>query len=354
MTLSMHSLFPRFVEAERDARQRPARVPAPPAAASGGGAVPIARVGGMGELVDGDSAARLPAGARSGCATPAAAIIDGRDGWRVATRARGRSTRRAVILALPAYAAAPLLAHDRCASRGAVRRGALRLDRERRARLAARARSRTRCDGTGFVVARGDSDGRITACTWVSSKWAGRAPDGRGAAARVHRRRARSRRRSTWPTTSWSRVAVRDLAPVLGISGIAGAHAASIAGATPARSTMVGHLARLARSSGASRGCTADCSPPAAAFARSAFPTASPTAARPRRAAAVRQLADCGFTVRRGEPRSTVYARISTGSCSAAQPAFVRASASKEVSLTDRRTVRVAIRVAMATAVCRR
>ena len=31
--------------------------------------------------------------------------------------------------------------------------------------------------GTGFVVARRRSDARITACTWVSSKWDGRAPD---------------------------------------------------------------------------------------------------------------------------------------------------------------------------------
>ncbi len=32
-------------------------------------------------------------------------------------------------------------------------------------------------DGTGFVVARRHSDARITACTWVSSKWTERAPD---------------------------------------------------------------------------------------------------------------------------------------------------------------------------------
>ena len=33
-------------------------------------------------------------------------------------------------------------------------------------------------DGTGFVVARRHSDVRITACTWVSSKWESRAPEG--------------------------------------------------------------------------------------------------------------------------------------------------------------------------------
>src|SRR5439155_15447189 len=32
--------------------------------------------------------------------------------------------------------------------------------------------------GTGFVVARRHSDARITACTWVSSKWDARAPEG--------------------------------------------------------------------------------------------------------------------------------------------------------------------------------
>jgi len=41
-----------------------------------------------------------------------------------------------------------------------------------------RARVTHRLDGTGFVVARGHSDVRITACTWVSSKWDERAPDG--------------------------------------------------------------------------------------------------------------------------------------------------------------------------------
>jgi oxygen-dependent protoporphyrinogen oxidase len=33
-------------------------------------------------------------------------------------------------------------------------------------------------NGTGFVVARRHSDVRITACTWVSSKWENRAPHG--------------------------------------------------------------------------------------------------------------------------------------------------------------------------------
>ena len=33
-------------------------------------------------------------------------------------------------------------------------------------------------NGTGFVVARRHSDVRITACTWVSSKWESRAPEG--------------------------------------------------------------------------------------------------------------------------------------------------------------------------------
>jgi oxygen-dependent protoporphyrinogen oxidase len=33
-------------------------------------------------------------------------------------------------------------------------------------------------DGTGFVVSRRYSEAHITACTWVSSKWAHRAPDG--------------------------------------------------------------------------------------------------------------------------------------------------------------------------------
>ena len=103
--------------------------------------------------------------------------------------------------------------------------------------------------GTGFVVraAAVTARLRITACTWVSSKWAGRAPAGHGAAARVHRRRARSRRRSTLPTTSWSRVASRR-------SGARARHRrrrrcwrASTAGRDAGAQHIVGHLARVAR-----------------------------------------------------------------------------------------------------------
>jgi oxygen-dependent protoporphyrinogen oxidase len=35
-----------------------------------------------------------------------------------------------------------------------------------------------RLNGSGFVVSRGKSAPRITACTWVSSKWKDRAPEG--------------------------------------------------------------------------------------------------------------------------------------------------------------------------------
>jgi protoporphyrinogen/coproporphyrinogen III oxidase len=84
---------------------------------------------------------------------------------------------RPVIFAAPAWRAATLLAPidadaaRLCAAVPYVSTASVAL-------AWPRARLTHPLDGTGFVVARRHSDVRITACTWVSSKWDRRAPEG--------------------------------------------------------------------------------------------------------------------------------------------------------------------------------
>ena len=83
----------------------------------------------------------------------------------------------AIVIAAPAYVAARLLepidadAAQLCARVPYVSTASVAL-------AWPRAAVPHPLDGTGFVVARRHSDVRITACTWVSSKWESRAPDG--------------------------------------------------------------------------------------------------------------------------------------------------------------------------------
>ena len=127
--------------------------------------------GGMGELVSAIES-RLPAGSvRCGPARrPSRSPLR----WQVVTTDVTIAA-RAVILAAPAHAAARLL--GRCAARGALRRGAVRLDRERGARVAACQRRSS--PGRQRLRRRPPAQPlRISACTWVSSKWQERArPD---------------------------------------------------------------------------------------------------------------------------------------------------------------------------------
>lgn len=157
--LSMASLFPRLVELDRapggifGARAAQAQT-------SGRPSSPFRSLrGGMSALVDALES-HLPAGTiRYG--TPLAAIPDDRP----------------VIIAAPAYVAAAMLepidpeAAAICAAVPYVSTASVALAWPRSA-------VPHPLDGTGFVVARRQSDVRITACTWVSQKWDGRAPAG--------------------------------------------------------------------------------------------------------------------------------------------------------------------------------
>jgi len=151
--LSMASLFPRLLEntgrprvfaKRQDSRHFPAS--------------PFRSLrGGMSTLVDALEAA-LPSGTVR-YDTPAATIAD-----------------TPVIIAAPAYVAAALLAPidataaALCARVPYVSTASVALAWHRRD-------VPHPLDGTGFVVARTHTNVRITACTWVSSKWTDRAPD---------------------------------------------------------------------------------------------------------------------------------------------------------------------------------
>jgi len=170
--LSVASLFPRLVEAE----QQPGKVlrtlgaRTPP---RGQGLFRALR-GGMGELVDA-LLARLPEGTLQ-LATCVEGLQAAAGGWRAAALDRSFDA-GAVILAVPAHVVALLLAAidpragELCAGVPYVSTASVALGWRRED-------VRHPLAGSGFVVARACTELRMTACTWVSSKWAHRAPEG--------------------------------------------------------------------------------------------------------------------------------------------------------------------------------
>jgi protoporphyrinogen/coproporphyrinogen III oxidase len=139
---------------------------------SGDGAFRSLR-GGMGDLVKA-LLDRLPDGSMW-TASPVTNVTRSAAQWTVATPAN-TFTAAAVIVAAPAHAAArclttlsPRLA-SLCAEVPYVSTASVAL-------AWPRAQVPHPLSGTGFVVARQHSALRIVACSWVTSKWAGRAPD---------------------------------------------------------------------------------------------------------------------------------------------------------------------------------
>ncbi len=180
-SLSMQSLFPRLLDLERKHGSilRAPIDPPPVGPDLQVGSTPASPFrslrGGMGTLVAALEA-RLEGAIR--CDSPVRGIERVEQGWRV-----GDQIVRAVIVAAPAFAAAPLLAPidgeaaGLCAQVPYASTASVALAWPRTAIAHPLA-------GTGFVVARRppsrgqQSDVRITACTWVSSKWDERAPEG--------------------------------------------------------------------------------------------------------------------------------------------------------------------------------
>ena len=238
--LSMHSLFPRFVEAERQHGSVLRAFRGTSAAAAGDGAFRSLSAG-MGELVATIGRRLRPGSVR--LATAAATLAASPAGWRVGTDS-GEVGGRAIILATPAYTAARLLAsvdHEASTICGAVPYVssvsiALAYPKERVAHP---------LQGSGFVAARGPGSGRLTACTWVSSKWPGRAPEGM-VLLRAFIGGATDPAAVDLDDQELTAIAVRELSPILGLSGapvLARIDRWRDAGAQH----HVGHLARLAR-----------------------------------------------------------------------------------------------------------
>lgn len=166
--LSMRSLFPRLLELERT-HGRVLGTATPSSTSSPGGMFATLRPG-LSALV-GALTRALPEGTvRYGARVDA--LTRTRDGWHAAG-----VDARAVVFAAPARVAAPLLrplderVAELCARVPYVSTASVALAWPRDA-------VRHPLNGTGFVVARRHSPVRITACTWVSSKWEHRAPAG--------------------------------------------------------------------------------------------------------------------------------------------------------------------------------
>jgi oxygen-dependent protoporphyrinogen oxidase len=173
-TLSVRSVLPRFAETERSGHRLLPWIRRTARAAEAGGAF-RSLASGMSELVEAIHR-RLPDGSvRRGM--PVTRLAREARGWTV-TAGGEQQQASAVILACPAYAAAALLrdldpeAAALCAEVRYVSTASVAL-------AFARGAVAHPLRGTGFVVARAAGDRRITACTFVSSKWPGRAPAGR-------------------------------------------------------------------------------------------------------------------------------------------------------------------------------
>ena len=180
--LSIRSLFPRFVEAEaqdgsvirsfRRGRRARARNAAP--AVSQGDGLFRSIIDGMEELVS-TIERQLPSDSvrrRARVDT----IASESKGWSVSVNGE-RLSSRVVLLACPSHVAADLLlpidarCADLCREVPYVSTASVALAWPRSAIAHP-------LNGSGFVVARDPRGPRITACTWVSSKWSGRAPAG--------------------------------------------------------------------------------------------------------------------------------------------------------------------------------
>ena len=178
--LSMRSLFPRLLEAER---QHGTVMPF----GEGGGARREAR-GGKREAREDAASEERGVGAVKGFSTlrgGMSTLVDALERHLPAGSVEYDSPVEslddpeagAIVIAAPAYVAARLLAT--IDAEAATLCSRVPYTSTASVALAwPRAAVPHPLDGTGFVVARRHSDVRITACTWVSSKWESRAPEG--------------------------------------------------------------------------------------------------------------------------------------------------------------------------------
>lgn len=181
--LSLRALFPALAAADREPGSVLRALAARREAAGGGDADGVFRSipNGLGELV-----AALAKGLPSDAARLGSSVTriesgghaaDTRDRVFLVQLSSGEALRaRALVLALPAYAIADLVAPldaplaERCRAIGYASSATITLA-YRRGDVA------HPLAGSGFVVPRGEPDTRLLAVSWVTSKWRGRAPD---------------------------------------------------------------------------------------------------------------------------------------------------------------------------------
>ena len=169
--LSIRALFPRLVDAERHAGSVLRSIRAMRVTPSPSGAF-VSLPGGIGELVDALTGALAPGTMQ--LSTRATAVRHA--GMFAVDTEAGAIAARAVILGLPAYGAAALL-RGLDATLAGLCDGIAYASTATVAFGYRRDQIRHALQGTGFVVPRVEG-GPLLAGTWVTSKWAGRAPAG--------------------------------------------------------------------------------------------------------------------------------------------------------------------------------
>jgi oxygen-dependent protoporphyrinogen oxidase len=169
--LSVRTLFPRLVEAERQSGSVLRAFRAMKMTRSPQGAF-VSLPGGTGELVEALAAALAP-----GVVTTAARVTEIRRAGDYAVEwAEGSLRSRALLLCVPAYVAAGLLRALDTGLAGAC--DSILYASTATVALGYRAdQVRHPMQGTGFVVPKAERRA-LLAATWVTSKWPGRAPDG--------------------------------------------------------------------------------------------------------------------------------------------------------------------------------
>jgi protoporphyrinogen/coproporphyrinogen III oxidase len=237
--LSMKAVAPRLVDAEgrHGSVLRAFRRSRP----GGGEGLFKSLASGMGDLVSAIQRRLPPDSIQFG--VEATAIAATPSGFQVQTAA-GTLAARSVIVAVPAHRAASLLTPidsalaELCAEVPYVSTTSIAL-------AWPRASVAHPLNGSGFVVARQHSSLRMTACTWASSKWRGRAP-AQTVLLRVFLGGASDPQAASLPDSELIEIATKDAASVLAITGaprLARVHRWILAGAQH----HVGHAARIAR-----------------------------------------------------------------------------------------------------------
>jgi protoporphyrinogen/coproporphyrinogen III oxidase len=210
--LSMPSLFPRLVEAEATGSvMRAFRSDHGTSRPEG---VFRSFPGGLGEIVDGLIAALPKESVRL---SSSVTRIEKENEYTLHVDGRSSVRARAVILAIPAFAAADLLGpldSDLAAACQTIRYLSTAVV------VFAFPRDAVQHDlkGTGFVVPRSERI-NITAAAWISSKWPQRAPDGQ-TLLRAFLGGARDPDVLAKSDQELTDLAIRDLTPILGIHGL--------------------------------------------------------------------------------------------------------------------------------------